>query len=112
MEKYIFLLTAILTTVIFTHAYAETSFGVIKGGTFDLQNGQIQYEAKVDGEFAASDPSTGGVVRLQSGMTKQEVEEAAKKNEVAIRKNTKDEWKVGESLIILFVDNKFAKIKD
>jgi len=70
------------------------------------------YIDNIQGEILVVDSSSGAMVRLKSGMSKDEIESAAKQNNVGIEKLSTNEWRLGGSQTIIFEQGKFIAIKD
>ena len=84
----------------------------IGGGAYSYDSkGQLRYEADVQGDVLAFDPTTGGFVKLTSGMTKKTVESAARTGRVTIKKRAENEWVVGNQTVV-FKGGKFTTIKN
>jgi hypothetical protein len=77
----------------------------------DVADGQLRTEGRVFGEIAIIDEATSGVLRIKSGMTKDDVEKAASESKVRIFKLSDDKWRIGKKTII-FENNKFTWVSD
>ncbi|GFO68777.1 hypothetical protein GMLC_23560 [Geomonas limicola] len=109
------ILSLVTFIVAMGNVYADQAGGVIKGNVIRLdKNGFMDFSQPMpiegtlmfhEQEYDPKTNSLGNLVKLQSGMTKEQVVEECKKSNVTVKKVADDEWRIGTGTI-LFRDGK------